>query len=169
MRRRGPMVGESTLRANVVRSFRVAKPTTRRRLFAKTGVQIVGVWGFALGVLPALAVHPCAAASLAPTHPLPARPPVLFRSLLGDKALQGLMRKKGEKRWVAGAALSTHAGPRCSCAGTCVPLRPPSIPIRCPCTRWGHASLLLGVLPTCPLPAAMLQGQPGRHRGGQGL
>lgn len=48
---------ESALRANAVAHYRVARPTSRRRLVVKTGVQIVVVWGFALGVLPALAVR----------------------------------------------------------------------------------------------------------------
>jgi len=39
------------------RTFRVARPATPARNVAKTGVQIVAVWGFALGVLPALAVR----------------------------------------------------------------------------------------------------------------
>jgi protein-S-isoprenylcysteine O-methyltransferase Ste14 len=39
------------------RLFRVARPADPRWVAAKTGVQIVGVWGFALGLLPALAVR----------------------------------------------------------------------------------------------------------------
>lgn len=37
--------------------FRVARPASRSWIVAKTGVQLVVVWGFALGVLPALAVR----------------------------------------------------------------------------------------------------------------
>ena len=37
--------------------LRVARPSTRRRLAAKTGGQIVVVWGFALVVLPAVAAR----------------------------------------------------------------------------------------------------------------
>lgn len=40
-----------------MRTFRVARPTSRRRLAAKTGGQIVVVWGFALVVLPAVAAR----------------------------------------------------------------------------------------------------------------
>jgi len=39
------------------RTFRVARPDSRNRILVKTGLQIVGVWGFALGLLPALAVQ----------------------------------------------------------------------------------------------------------------
>jgi protein-S-isoprenylcysteine O-methyltransferase Ste14 len=45
------------MRARAVRTFRVARPTSRRRLAAKTGGQIVVVWGFALVVLPAVAAR----------------------------------------------------------------------------------------------------------------
>ena len=34
-----------------VRAFRVARPARRNWIVAKTSVQLVGVWGFALGVL----------------------------------------------------------------------------------------------------------------------
>jgi len=44
-------------RAVAVDTFRMARPLPRRQLLARTGVQIVAVWGFALGVLPALAVQ----------------------------------------------------------------------------------------------------------------
>lgn len=44
-------------KALAVRAFRVSRPGTTAWLMAKTAVQIVGVWGFALGVLPAAAVH----------------------------------------------------------------------------------------------------------------
>jgi protein-S-isoprenylcysteine O-methyltransferase Ste14 len=37
--------------------FRVARPDSRTRLATKTAAQIVVVWGFALGVLPLVAVH----------------------------------------------------------------------------------------------------------------
>lgn len=37
--------------------FRVARPATRHWIVAKTGIQLVLVWSFALGVLPALAVR----------------------------------------------------------------------------------------------------------------
>ena len=40
-----------------MRTFRVARPARRNWILTKTGVQIVGVWGFALGLLPALAVE----------------------------------------------------------------------------------------------------------------
>lgn len=40
-----------------VRFFRVARPASASTNLAKTGAQIVLVWGFALGVLPALAVQ----------------------------------------------------------------------------------------------------------------
>ena len=50
-------MADSKLQARVVARFRVANPTSRRRLAAKTGVQIVVVWGFALGVLPAVALR----------------------------------------------------------------------------------------------------------------
>jgi protein-S-isoprenylcysteine O-methyltransferase Ste14 len=48
---------EARLRAAAVARYRVARPTSRRRLAAKTGIQIVAVWGFALGLLPAAAVQ----------------------------------------------------------------------------------------------------------------
>ena len=44
-------------RSASVKMFRVARPAGRRWIAAKTGVQIVGVWGFALAGLPALAVR----------------------------------------------------------------------------------------------------------------
>ena len=47
---------EATLRAKAVATYRVAKPASRAALVARTGGQIVLVWGFALGVLPALAM-----------------------------------------------------------------------------------------------------------------
>lgn len=48
---------EARLRAAAVARYRVARPASRRRLAVKTGVQIVAVWGFALGLLPAAAVQ----------------------------------------------------------------------------------------------------------------
>ena len=51
------MTGGSDARARVVSTFRVARPASRRVLAAKTGAQIVVVWGFALAVLPAVAVR----------------------------------------------------------------------------------------------------------------
>lgn len=45
------------LRAAAVRSYRVADPASRRRTVAKTGVQLVAVWAFALAGLPAAAVR----------------------------------------------------------------------------------------------------------------
>jgi len=48
---------EARLRAEAVARYRVARPTSRRHLAAKTGIQIVVVWGFALGFLPAVAVR----------------------------------------------------------------------------------------------------------------
>jgi len=45
------------LRSRAVATFRVARPTSRRRMAAKTGVQIVVVWGFALVVLPVIAAR----------------------------------------------------------------------------------------------------------------
>lgn len=65
--------------ATAAKRFRVSPPTTRRVLLARTGVQVVGVWGFALGVLPALAC------------------------LVDDKLRLG--RHTGPRRKVAGAAL----------------------------------------------------------------
>ena len=47
---------EQRLRARAVATYRVAKPASRAALVARTGGQIVLVWGFALGVLPAIAI-----------------------------------------------------------------------------------------------------------------
>jgi len=50
-------MADSKPRTRMVATFRVARPASPRRLAARTGVQIVAVWGFALGVLPALAIQ----------------------------------------------------------------------------------------------------------------
>lgn len=47
----------AALHARVVAGFRVARPASRRRIAAKTAAQVVVVWGFALVVLPAIAVR----------------------------------------------------------------------------------------------------------------
>lgn len=44
-------------RKHIVGTYRVANPAAPGRLLRRTGVQIVVVWGAALGVLPALAVQ----------------------------------------------------------------------------------------------------------------
>lgn len=44
-------------RRGVVGTYRVANPSSSTRLLRRTGVQIVVVWGAALGVLPAIAVQ----------------------------------------------------------------------------------------------------------------
>ena len=48
---------ERRLRSAAVANFRVARPSSQRRLAMKTGAQIVVVWGFALGLLPAVATR----------------------------------------------------------------------------------------------------------------
>ena len=48
---------EMNFRSKAVATFRVARPATTARLAAKTGGQVVVVWGFALGALPALALR----------------------------------------------------------------------------------------------------------------
>lgn len=45
------------VRRRVVGTYRVANPTSSTRLLRRTGVQIVVVWGVALGALPAIAVQ----------------------------------------------------------------------------------------------------------------
>jgi protein-S-isoprenylcysteine O-methyltransferase Ste14 len=44
-------------RRGVVRTYRVANPASSTRLLRRTGVQVVVVWGVALGALPAIAVQ----------------------------------------------------------------------------------------------------------------